>query len=129
MGEVVKLNEVGGGIVLISMEDRQHQNTFTDGLIHGLIDCLQKSKQAEPTRLWCLRDMIIFQLRWTKEDLMRIHRGEVTFNELQWFTSPLECDIPVISAMQGHGIGGGFAFGLYADFSILGRENIIRPIS
>jgi 4-carboxy-3-alkylbut-2-enoyl-[acp] decarboxylase len=36
----------------------------------------------------------------------------------------LECDIPVISAMQGHGIGGGFVMGLFSDFVVLSRESI-----
>ena len=36
----------------------------------------------------------------------------------------LDCRIPVIAAMQGHGIGGGFALGLFADFIILSRESV-----
>ena len=37
---------------------------------------------------------------------------------------PLDCKIPVIAAMQGHAIGGGFSLGLFADFVLLSRESI-----
>jgi len=40
------------------------------------------------------------------------------------YSLALNCPIPVISAMQGHGIGGGFALGMFADFIILSRESI-----
>jgi polyketide biosynthesis enoyl-CoA hydratase PksI len=32
--------------------------------------------------------------------------------------------VPVIAAMQGHGIGGGFVLGMFADFTILARESV-----
>jgi polyketide biosynthesis enoyl-CoA hydratase PksI len=65
-----------------------------------------------------------FSCGGTKEELMSIHNKQMAFNDLRFFTKPLDCSIPVISAMQGHGIGGGFVFGCYSDFIILGRENI-----
>jgi polyketide biosynthesis enoyl-CoA hydratase PksI len=40
------------------------------------------------------------------------------------YSAPLLCEVPVIAAMQGHGIGGGFVFGLFADCAVLGRESV-----
>ena len=34
----------------------------------------------------------------------------------------LDCKIPTIAAMQGHALGGGLAFGCYADLIILAEE-------
>jgi polyketide biosynthesis enoyl-CoA hydratase PksI len=36
----------------------------------------------------------------------------------------VDCPIPVIAAMQGHGIGAGFVLGLHADLVLLARESI-----
>ena len=40
------------------------------------------------------------------------------------YSLSLSYKIPLIAAMQGHDIGGGFALGLFADFMILIRESV-----
>ncbi len=125
MGEVVTLNEIEAGIVQITMQDRESRNTFSRALIEGIIDAFEKIKQNTTWKVVILTGYDnYFCCGGTKEELFSIYKGEIGFNDLNFFTYPLECELPVISAMQGHGIGGGFVFGLYADFSILGRENI-----
>lgn len=125
MGQVVTLKELGENIVQVTMEDREHQNTFSDELMLGIMQVFKQIKSNPDYKVVILTGYDnYFCCGGTKDDLLKIYKGEVTFNELQFFTLPLECEIPVISAMQGHGIGGGFAFGLYADFTILGKENI-----
>jgi polyketide biosynthesis enoyl-CoA hydratase PksI len=60
----------------------------------------------------------------TQEDLLTLHEGKGSFSDNKIYGLALECEIPVISAMQGHGIGGGFVMGLFADFVILSRESV-----
>lgn len=60
----------------------------------------------------------------TQEGLLRIQQGITKFTEDRMYSLALECDIPVISAMQGHGIGGGFVMGLFSDFVILSKESV-----
>jgi polyketide biosynthesis enoyl-CoA hydratase PksI len=55
---------------------------------------------------------------------LAIHEGKVKFTDTKIYSLALDCRIPVIAAMQGHGIGGGFVLGLFADFVILGRESM-----
>ncbi|PLC14255.1 hypothetical protein BV582_19390 [Bacillus paralicheniformis] len=54
----------------------------------------------------------------TKEDLILIQEGKVNFDESPGekniYSLSLDCRIPVIAAMQGHAIGGGLAFGMFA---------------
>ncbi|RQH19835.1 polyketide synthase, partial [Okeania hirsuta] len=38
-------------------------------------------------------------------------------------TLALNCPIPVIAAIEGHALGGGFAIGLYADLIVLSQES------
>ena len=53
-----------------------------------------------------------------------LQEGHGRFTDSSLYSLPLECEVPVISAMQGHGIGGGFVFGLFADFVVLSRESV-----
>lgn len=125
MGQVVIYNEVEPGIVMIRMEEREARNTFTPALTDGIteaFDFVRKNKNCKAVILTGFDNY--FCCGGTKEELMKIYKGELNFNDMTFFMLPLFCDVPVISAMQGHGIGGGFVFGLYSDFTILGKENI-----
>ena len=125
MGQVVQLTELEKGIVQITMEDKSSRNTFSKELITGIIASFEKIKNNSTYKVVILTGYEnYFCCGGTKDELVSIYKKEIGFNDLNFFTLPLDCEIPVISAMQGHGIGGGFVFGLYADFSILGKENI-----
>ncbi|WP_299608327.1 polyketide synthase [uncultured Aquimarina sp.] len=125
MESVVKLKELGHDIVEVTMCDKEARNTFSERLINGLVDIFEKINNNTAYKVVILAGYDnYFCCGGTKDELIAIHKGEIVFNENPFFTAPLHCKIPVISAMQGHGIGGGFVFGLYADFCILGKENI-----
>ncbi|MCB0583485.1 MAG: enoyl-CoA hydratase/isomerase family protein [Phaeodactylibacter sp.] len=125
MGQVVRLQELGNDMVQVTMEDRAARNTFSEDLIKGIVAAFAHIKNTPSYKVVILTGYEnYFCCGGTKEELFRIYKGEISFNDLGFFRLPLECEVPVISAMQGHGIGGGFIFGLYADFTILGRENI-----
>ncbi|MGB3466372.1 MAG: polyketide synthase [Cyclobacteriaceae bacterium] len=125
MGQVVRYNEIEKGIVMIKMEEREARNTFTPELINGIIEAFDYVRNYKECKAVILTGFDnYFCCGGTKEELMKIYKGEINFNDLTFFMLPLFCDVPVISAMQGHGIGGGFVFGLYSDFTILGKENI-----
>ena len=125
MGSIVELTELGDGVVLITMEDRTSRNSFSKGLIEGLILAFEEVGKNKNYKVVIMTGYEnYFCCGGTKDELIAIYKGEIGFNDVDFFTLPLYCPIPVIAAMQGHGIGGGFVFGLYADFPILGRENI-----
>ena len=125
MEQVVTLTELGNDIVQITMQDKPARNTFTERLIHGIIDAFEKIKENTTYKVVILNGFDnYFSCGGTKEELFKIYRKEISFNDLNFFSLPLFCEIPVITAMQGHGIGGGFVFGCYGDFIILGKENI-----
>jgi polyketide biosynthesis enoyl-CoA hydratase PksI len=125
MGQVVKLIELEDGIVQIVMEDRSAKNTFSRELIAGITAAFREIEANTNCKVVILTGYEnYFCCGGTKDELFAIYKGEIGFNDLDFFTLPLDCKIPVISAMQGHAIGGGLVFGLYADFIILGKENI-----
>jgi polyketide biosynthesis enoyl-CoA hydratase PksI len=121
----VDLQEVEPGIVQITMQDRVHKNTFSEEMILGLTRSFD-AIQANPTyRVVILTGYdTYFSSGGTQEGLLAIYENKVKFSDTGIYNLPLECRIPVIAAMQGHGIGGGFVLGLFSDFVILGRESV-----
>jgi polyketide biosynthesis enoyl-CoA hydratase PksI len=122
---VVHLKDFENGIVQVTMEDRIHKNTFSDELIRGLQDCFEKIKQNSSYKAVVLTGYDnYFCTGGTKETLLKLQEGKSVFTDTNIYRLPMECEIPVIAAMQGHGIGGGFSLGLFADVIILSRESI-----
>nr|AFV96142.1 polyketide synthase [Cylindrospermum licheniforme UTEX B 2014]ARU81122.1 CylH [Cylindrospermum licheniforme UTEX B 2014] len=123
--EVVQLVELGNGVVKITMKDEENHNTFSSEIIDGLYKCFGAVAQNKSYKVVILTGYgNYFCSGGTKEELIKIYKGELQFNELDFFRILLDCEIPVIAAMQGHGIGGGFVFGLYADLVVLSQESI-----
>ena len=125
MSPVVTLHEVEDGVAQITMMDRENKNMFSEQLVKGLLDAFAEVHGNERYRAVVLTGYdTYFALGGTKSGLLAIHDGQGSFNATNFYSHPLECDIPVISAMQGHGVGGGFAMGLFADFVVLSRESV-----
>ena len=131
---VVTLRELEPGIAQVTMQDRANKNTLSDALIRGLGDVF--ATLGTDTRY---KAVILtgydnyFCSGGTLDSLLYLSEGKGTFAEIvarggssggSLYSMALNCPIPVISAMQGHGIGGGFVMGLFADFVLLSRESI-----
>ncbi|GAX60244.1 enoyl-CoA hydratase/carnithine racemase [Candidatus Scalindua japonica] len=123
--KVVRYREVEDGIVIIEMLDKEHRNMFSENLIKGLISCFSRVRDNSNIKVVLLTGYDnYFCSGGTKEELLKIYTGELNFNDLDFFHLALDCDVPVVSAMQGHGIGGGLVFGMYADIIVMGRESV-----
>jgi polyketide biosynthesis enoyl-CoA hydratase PksI len=121
----VDVRAVSPGVVQITMQDRDHKNTFSPALVHGLIGAFETVAGNPDHRVVLLTGYDnYFCSGGTREALTMLHEGRGKFSDTNLYSLSLECDIPVVAAMQGHGIGGGFVFGLFADFVVLSRESI-----
>lgn len=128
LSKVVTLSEPHPGVALVVMEDRENKNTFTDELLRGLGEVFEEVQADERYKTLVLTGYdSFFCSGGTREVLLDIHAGEFTFqaeDRPNAYSLPLDCPIPVISAMQGHAIGGGLSMGLFADFVLFSRESI-----
>ncbi len=123
--QVVHLTELGRGIIQIKMQDEINKNTFSPELSNGLIDAFETVKDQAQCKVVILTGYdSYFASGGTQEGLLHLSAGKASFTDVDLYSLALNCPVPVISAMQGHGIGGGFAMGLFADFVILSRESI-----
>jgi polyketide biosynthesis enoyl-CoA hydratase PksI len=121
----VDVSAVEPGIVRVTMQDRAHKNTFTPDLIYGLVRAFEAVAADPDYKVVILTGYdSYFATGGTREGLLGLYEGKGQFTDVNFYGLALDCPLPVIAAMQGHGIGGGFVLGLFADFVILSRESV-----
>jgi polyketide biosynthesis enoyl-CoA hydratase PksI len=123
MSEVIEIDDVADGVVQITMCDRLHKNTFSNALILGLREAFSIVNGRSDCRAVVLTGYDnYFCSGGTKEGLLELYEGKQKFTDANIYSLALDCPVPVIAAMQGHAIGGGFVMGLFSDFVVMGRE-------
>jgi polyketide biosynthesis enoyl-CoA hydratase PksI len=121
----VELSEVEPGILRVLMRDRANGNAFTDALATGLIQAFADVAAYPEAKAVILTGCdSYFATGGTRQGLLDLHAGKTRFADTNLYSLALDCPLPVIAAMQGHGIGGGFVMGLFADLIILSRESV-----
>ena len=112
------------GIVVVKMEDREAKNMFSEALMEGMTEVFSHIEQTPEYKVVILTGYdSYFASGGTKVSLLAIQAGQMNFTDLKIFQLPLECKLPVIAAMQGHGIGAGWTLGMFADVVLLSKES------
>jgi acyl transferase domain-containing protein/enoyl-CoA hydratase/carnithine racemase/acyl carrier protein len=112
------------GVVVVTMEDRQAKNMFSDAFIEGVKEAFASIAVNPSAKVVVLTGYdSYFASGGTKESLLAIQEGKLKFTDAKIFQLPLECRLPVIAAMQGHGLGAGWTLGMFADLVLLGEES------
>ena len=125
MSDVVKLTQRENNIAVVAMENREYKNTFSKQLIKGLVEVFEEIRNDVEAKVVVIHGYDnYFCCGGTKEELIRIFEGKLQFTDLNFYDLLLKCDLPVIAAIQGHALGGGLAFGCYADLIVLAEECI-----
>ncbi len=125
MEPIVFVEEPAFGIVLVRMQDRVHKNTFTNQFIEELTSAFAEIAARPDSKVIILTGYdTYFCSGGTREGLLGLFDGKFKFTDKNLYSLALNCPIPVIAAMQGHAIGGGFVMGLFADVVLLAREAV-----
>ncbi len=113
-----------GGIVEVVMHDRASKNMMSPALVEGMAEAFAYIAATPACKAVVLTGYdTYFCSGGTKDALRAIQEGSVIFTDDRTFRLPLDCTVPVIAAMQGHGIGAGLSLGLYCDFPLLSEES------
>ncbi|MCX8131444.1 MAG: polyketide synthase [Clostridia bacterium] len=124
INSVVDLCEIGQGIVQLTMQDRVYKNGFSEELIGGLLMAFEEIKNNSGYKVVILTGYdSYFCSGGTREGMLSIQADKLKFTDLEIHSIALDCPLPVIAAMQGHGIGAGFTLGLSCDFAVLSKES------
>ena len=110
---MVRASVDADGVVLVRLEDRDARNMFSDALIAGLEEVFERIAQSPTYKAVVLTGYdTYFSSGGTRDGLKAIQEGKVRFTDHDVFQLPMRCPLPVIAAMQGHGIGAGWTLGL-----------------
>lgn len=119
----IRLEWRKNGIAVVVMEDRDAKNTFSDAFSGGLTAVFREIAANAQARAVVIHGYDnYFCCGGTRDQLIRLAESRLNYTDILDFELLLRCEIPVIAAMQGHAIGGGFVFGAYADIIILAEE-------
>ncbi len=121
---VVKLSQPSAGVLLLEMQERAEKNMFSPALVDGLKEAFAYIAQDLGCKAVVLTGYdSYFATGGTMATLLAIQQGQAQFTDEKAFQLALECPVPVIAAIQGHGIGGGLSFGMFADVVMLSSES------
>ena len=122
---VVDTSRMESGVACVAMQDRINKNTFSPELIQGLTEAFEALGRDARCRVIVLTGYdSYFASGGTLADLLELHENDVSFTEARFYLLAFDCPLPVVAAMQGHGIGGGLILGLFADIVVLSRESV-----
>ena len=112
------------GVVEVRMADRDARNMFSEAFSDGMREVFARVAEDPRCRVVVLTGYDnYFASGGTPETLLSIQDGREVFTDNTVFALPLFCPVPVIAAMQGHGIGAGWALGMYADDALFSSES------
>ncbi|HET8774522.1 MAG TPA: beta-ketoacyl synthase N-terminal-like domain-containing protein [Thermoanaerobaculia bacterium] len=121
---VVTVTPHANGVVVVTMEEREARNMFSGDLIAGLNEAFAHIAVTPSYKVVVLTGYdTYFAAGGTKESLLAIQAGKVRFTDEKIFQLPLDCRLPVIAAMQGHGLGAGWTLGMFSDVALLSEES------
>ncbi|WP_185113962.1 SDR family NAD(P)-dependent oxidoreductase [Fulvivirga imtechensis] len=122
--EVITATAHPEGILVVKMEDREAKNMFSDAFTQGITEVFGHIEQAEEYKVVVLTGYDnYFASGGTKEALLAIQEGKSKFTDTKIYQLAMKCKLPVIAAMQGHGIGAGWAMGMFADLVLFSEES------
>ncbi|MCT4598827.1 MAG: SDR family NAD(P)-dependent oxidoreductase [Vallitalea sp.] len=129
-GDEVSLKIIENNIAIVTLQDKEGKNTFSEQVINGLIAKFQEIQNNKEIKAVIVTgDEHIFCMGGTKQQLINISNRQSKFSDAPFlYKGLLQTNVPVIAAMQGHASGGGMLFGLYADIVIMAEEAVYSAV-
>lgn len=134
MGEVaagglrpsVRLEMDEFGVAVVTMDQPEHNNSFTPDLIEGLMAAFWQIWNDQRVKAVVLTGSDrVFSMGGTKEQLIAISNQEISFTDAPFlYAGLLLTEVPVVTAVRGHASGGGLLLGLFGDLVVLSADGV-----
>ena len=123
MGEPVNV-AVERGVAIVTLCDPASQNAFDERTVPAIEAALASVGANPDVKVVVLEGLPdVFCSGGSVEMLRSLAAGRYAPADILLPKRVLDVPVPVIAAMEGHAIGGGFAFGLCADIVLIARES------
>lgn len=117
------------GIVEIAMRDEPTKNAMNEPFVHALSARLREAALIADAKCFVLTGLPdIFSSGASFDMLVGLSKGELEPTDIVLPKLVLDLPVPVIAAMEGHAVGGGFALGACADVVMMAREPLRRDV-
>ncbi len=124
MNPRISLTVRDDGVAHLRMQDKANQNVFSDDFIRELIESLDWLAQNEQVKVLILSGLPeVFSSGADKQNLLDLCAGKIHVKDLLISERLLEMPFPVIAAMDGHAVGGGFIMAVCSDLVIAASES------
>jgi len=124
MGERAVLYEAADRIGLITLNRPDHRNAMTPELLDAFSEAIDEARADQDIRSLvitgkgkCFSAGADLRSSMQRTDLGKPSR-EASFAMYEPFLKVLDVEVPVIAAMNGHTVGGGFGLALLADIRV-----------
>lgn len=120
----VRWSVTSEGIATIQMADADGRNALSETFVHALTAALDEASADPASRVLVLTGTPdVFCSGAPRPVLLDLLEGALTPGDILLPEALLSVPLPLIAAMEGHAVGGGFAVGLCADMVIVARES------
>lgn len=120
---VVELYRFDDGVAQITLNERAAKNMFSDDLCNGLRAAMHTIEQSEHYKVAVITGFDhYFCCGGTKANLLAILENKAKFTDNDIHYVAQQCTLPVIAAMQGRAIGGGWSLGLFCDLTVFSED-------
>ncbi len=123
MSEIMKYHIDENQIAHLQMNDENNNNIFSDNFIHELIKTIDIIEEKQPKVMILSGLKSVFSGGADKKNLMDLANGIVHVKDLLISEKLINTSFPVISAMEGHAVGGGFVIALCSDIVLAAKES------
>ncbi len=125
--QVVELTLEDSGVAVLRMVERAGRNMFTPALMDGLEKAFAALAGLQQAKVVVLTGHdSYFACGGTADGLADLQQGGSRFTDRRIYSLPLDCPLPVIGAIQGHGIGAGWSLGMFCDHAVLAAEAVFH---
>lgn len=115
---------VNEGVATVAMADAASANALGERMVHELVAAFEYvSGRADVRAVVLAGEGAHFSSGAPIELLLRLVRGELEPADITLPRALLGCAVPIVAAVDGHAVGGGFALALAADIVVLARES------
>jgi polyketide biosynthesis enoyl-CoA hydratase PksI len=117
--ELVRVERIEEGVVEVRLDDAANQNRLTEPLCRKLMDALSSLQSDRNVKVVLLSGRPdVFCGGATQEALASVSSGKVNALDLLLPTQMLAFPVPIVGALTGHAVGGGFAIALCCDLMV-----------